>query len=517
MLSIVFQVCLMAQSSATDGLVLHFSAMRPGVDLSGNNNNGLWHDVTTTTGIPGVSDSALYFDGSDSYIEIRPFLSLQHSRSSTIAFWCLPEAVPAVLKIFFLVVHRNQANVSLMGILLSSGGFYFNQTDWRKDVSAGSGKRSFPKKNTWYHIAGVFDADKQEIRIYQNGYLTGSHTTDLIPKAPTETPLMVGSDFLNGQPSGFFKGRMEDIRIYNRALSGAEILALTHGFAFANPDDVFEKKERLEQGRYVMQKLDRNGAADSPLEIAEILSVEVFWKKPWFLACCLAIAILLTFSIVHLYNRRIQQKQVLEFEQLQMLEHERFRIARVMHDDIGSGLSAINLLTEMVLNKNTDPGLATEIMHIAEASRDANNRIQEIIWSISAHNDTLISLLRYLQRFAADLFLPTGIVLQLHIPSEIYTVAITGERRRALFLAYKEALNNILKHAQATAVGITISVDEKMIEIQIQDNGTGFDPEAVGAFSNGLVNMRKRMEETGGDFRIQTGHGTLVVFRMPII
>ena len=240
---------------------------------------------------------------------------------------------------------------------------------------------------------------------------------------------------------------------------------------------------------------------------------EPVWKKAWFILLIVGAAA--AFSLLgawYVYRQR-QLERALEFEKIRTLEAERFRIAREMHEDIGTGLNALRLLTDMALHKNLDPALAAEIEYIAASGQKVSDRIREIVWTIDMRHDTLEHLIIYFQQYATDYFHHTGVELHLVLPPRLPVALLPGNTRRMLFLAYKEALHNIVKHAHATRVNITFAVAGRQLTIRIRDNGRGFDPATVGDGGNGLFNMRQRLADIGGKFDIATGEkGTALVF-----
>lgn len=197
------------------------------------------------------------------------------------------------------------------------------------------------------------------------------------------------------------------------------------------------------------------------------------------------------------------------------LFQERERIARDLHDDLGANLGAIVLLSNIALSKSTDASMSAQIEKIASSSYDASNKIHEIIWAANTHNDTLEKVLDYLHQYAAGLFAGSPIELLTQLPANIPPVLISGEHRRALFLVFKEVLNNTIKHAQPTRVEINFGLSATQIELCIRDNGRGFDLLAVGHSGNGLGNMRHRMASIGGQLSMDSNaDGTTVSLKL---
>jgi len=195
------------------------------------------------------------------------------------------------------------------------------------------------------------------------------------------------------------------------------------------------------------------------------------------------------------------------------IEIERQRIARDMHDDLGSSLSALSLTTEIARNKKTSE-LKTEIEKINTAAREISGKIREVIWTVSSRNDTLENLVSYLHNYALDLFESTSQDFNLSLPKDIPNAFINGEFRRNIFLAFKEALNNLIKYAGATKVSIAFEITGNLFSICVEDNGRGFDPSLLqNSSGNGLRNMQSRMKDISGTCVITTGeNGTTVKF-----
>jgi signal transduction histidine kinase len=149
---------------------------------------------------------------------------------------------------------------------------------------------------------------------------------------------------------------------------------------------------------------------------------------------------------------------------------------------------------------------------ISRKSREVIDNIGEIIWAINPKNDQLENLVAYLHRFAIQYFDSSPIVCRVEFPESIPAVQLPAESRRNIFLVCKEALHNVLKHSDATEVAVRIQPTQEGLAIVIRDNGKGFSVDCVSSFGNGLVNMKRRMEEIGGECRVesQESSGTTV-------
>lgn len=195
-------------------------------------------------------------------------------------------------------------------------------------------------------------------------------------------------------------------------------------------------------------------------------------------------------------------------------DKERNRIAQEMHDDIGSGLTSIRLLSEIAKAKSNLQGME-EVEKISASANNLIEKMNEIIWSMNSRNDSLPNLIAYIRHQVVEFFEPFTIKLRIITPESIPEIVISGETRRNIVLAVKEALHNIIKHANATNVEVHFNLANNL-EILICDNGTGIDPREIQHHNNGLRNMEERMKAIGGDFTLGGEMGTIVTFLVPI-
>ena len=197
---------------------------------------------------------------------------------------------------------------------------------------------------------------------------------------------------------------------------------------------------------------------------------------------------------------------------LEAQQEERNRISADMHDELGSGVTAIRLMSEIVKTKMKEHTLP-EIDKISNSANDLITKMNTIIWTMTSSNDTVENLITYIRTYALDFFENTHVECEFRMPAPIPHMQLSGEKRRNIFLAVKEALNNILKHAKATKVIIDVQVADKLT-ISIQDDGVGVDFETIRRFGNGLKNMKSRLERINGHFSIINNGGALTQFEM---
>lgn len=237
-----------------------------------------------------------------------------------------------------------------------------------------------------------------------------------------------------------------------------------------------------------------------------------FWKRWWFISLAVLITALIVFlSFRNFYTRKLE-RQRLHLEKQQAIEKERNRISRDMHDDLGSGLTKIAILSEVVKKQLSEPEKAKkQLEKIAVSSRELVDNLQDIIWVLNPANDTLESLSSYVREYGLKYFEPVDVQVVFDYPSSFSNRSLSEELRRNVFLAIKETFTNIAKHASANTVTVSIGESAGKVMITIADDGRGFDLNEVRTFANGLKNMQNRIAQAGGSYRIESvpGKGTV--------
>ena len=241
------------------------------------------------------------------------------------------------------------------------------------------------------------------------------------------------------------------------------------------------------------------------------------WWGTWWFRTIAAIFILgLLVMASRFYYRRKLEKQMSVLEKQQAIEKERTRIATDMHDDLGAGLSRIKFLSETIgIKKQQQLPIEEDISKIREYSHEMIDKMGEIVWALNEKNDTLSDLLSYSRAYAVEYLTQNGIKCTVETPDQFPQTFVSGEFRRNIYLTIKEALHNIVKHAQASEVVIEISIN-KNLYIRIKDDGTGFDKSKIRSFSNGLSNMELRIKEAGGQLDILSEGRTEIKIKVPL-
>lgn len=228
-----------------------------------------------------------------------------------------------------------------------------------------------------------------------------------------------------------------------------------------------------------------------------------FWQTWWFVSALIALA-----AAVVVYGVRLRLKSLMAVEKV------RSKIAADLHDNIGASLTEISILGEVTQKKlTTDPETARkQIAKISEIARNLIDSMSDIVWLIHPQRDTLYDLILKLKDTYNELFLTRNILFTTSDLGVLKDTHLSMEYKHQLYLLLKEALNNCLRHSHCSTVDLIVSYQNKMLEINLIDNGQGIsDQDSLG---NGLINMKKRADMLGGKLVIETraNTGTMIVF-----
>jgi signal transduction histidine kinase len=216
-------------------------------------------------------------------------------------------------------------------------------------------------------------------------------------------------------------------------------------------------------------------------------------------------------------QKQIQERQIVEHHRA--MEQERTRVAQDLHDELGAGLTAVSILGSLAKN----PSVAADkrehyLDQLTDSARSLITALDEIVWAVNPHYDSVASLASYYALFAQRFLDLAGIACRLQIPERFAQIPLDSKRRHGIFLAFKEALNNVVRHSGATQVRLEIQVANGQLLISLGDNGRGFEINGEAPGSDGLAGMQSRMRKLGGQCCIQSrrGEGTLVQFHLPL-
>jgi len=256
---------------------------------------------------------------------------------------------------------------------------------------------------------------------------------------------------------------------------------------------------------YVKASLDGNTwSRESELAISV---TPAFWKTWWFYAACV---VLISATILSFYRMRIGQ-----------LKHELFlrsKIARDLHDDVGSTLSSLHMVSALAIKKIIDdPGKTKELLEkITESSKRMTGNMQDIVWAVNPVNDSFAQIIARMQKFAAEMLELKNIELYFEADGKIKSLKLPLEYRGDLFMIFKEAINNVAKYSNAHHTWISLYKNNKNFFLEIKDDGVGFDVMNI-AKGNGLRNMQERAKNLDGTIIVLSGgDGTKITLEFSV-
>ncbi len=272
-----------------------------------------------------------------------------------------------------------------------------------------------------------------------------------------------------------------------------------------------------------------SGGGDLWNEAEATLALSVsrhFWQRWWVLALAAAGVLATVGGGVRFLEKRKAQRRMQRLEQERALERERHRIAQDLHDEMGAKLCRISFLSEHAQrNEQAQGEVRSQINTIADASRELLHTLDEIVWAVNPHNDTLEHVASYINQYAQNYFNNTGVECVLDMPDQFELHPISSAARHHLFLSVHEAFTNILKHSGATNAKVVLLCHADNFEIHIEDNGKGFNSatqqdnaQKSTNSEDGLRNMRQRLKNIGGSCFLESipGRGTKICFVFPL-
>ena len=281
----------------------------------------------------------------------------------------------------------------------------------------------------------------------------------------------------------------------------------------------------LPPGDYQFQVIASNGDGvwNQQAAIINLQQLPFFWQTWWFGLLVGAGAIAVISAIVRYVATRKLERKLAGLRQQRAIHDERERIAKDIHDDLGTGLTQI-LLQSSLARREAQGQLQTDLSQISETAHNLVRGMDEIVWAINPENDTLDGLVTYVGKFVQEFLGAAKLRCRLELPAHLSSISVSAETRHHVFLGIKEALNNVVKHARATEVLVELKLHANEFVFLIKDNGAGFTL-GTGAAPNqerlspghGLGNLEKRMKKLGGSCRITSkpNEGTAIEFSVP--
>ena len=288
--------------------------------------------------------------------------------------------------------------------------------------------------------------------------------------------------------------------------------------------------------RFLVRAVNSDGVATENPAVVSFKILPPIWARWWFIAICILALGLIIFlfyryriSNLRAINTALTEAKFAEEnlrkskeERLAELEKVRSRIATDLHDDIGASLTQIAILSEVAQAQSKGNGASQPLAKISDVSNELVGTMSDIVWSINPAKDHLSDLAQRMRRFASDVLSAKDIRVHFSVPDA--EIKISTNLRRDVFLIFKESINNIVKHSNATIASIDLEIISDELELKISDNGTGFDIKYEAETNkykdggNGILSMQKRALEMNGDLKIISTKetGTTIFLRLPI-
>jgi len=266
---------------------------------------------------------------------------------------------------------------------------------------------------------------------------------------------------------------------------------------------------RLSPGRYhfFVRAVDSDGAISPQPASVTFRILPPFWQRWWSIAMAVALAGAAAYAI---YRYRVSQ--------LVELERVRTRIAADLHDDVGSSLSQISVLSEVLRNqlKAPEAPVSRNLSLINRVSQEALDSMSDIVWAINPQQDHLSDLLRRMRRVTSETLPARDIDFEFKAPTVGLELRLGADIRRQVFLMFKEVINNLVRHSRCTRAHITLKIEGPLLILTVGDNGNGFDQDEV-TEGNGLVSLHRRARSLEGETVVSSnkGEGTTISIKVP--
>ena len=284
----------------------------------------------------------------------------------------------------------------------------------------------------------------------------------------------------------------------------------------------------LPPGSYRFEMLACNNSGIwATVPAAQAFVVQPFFWQTWWFRIGVGGLVIAAASLAGIGAARVRlQRRIEEAERQQAVEHERARIARDIHDDLGASLTRLTLLSQTAMTENAaGRSTAPELNSIYDTASELTRSMDEIVWAVNPRHDSLDSLANFLGKFAQEYLQAAQIRCRLDLPAGLPPTPVPAEVRHNVFLATKEVLNNSVKHAGTTEVRLALAATQDGFRLTLEDNGRGFAPPAAGAAAggssdqrDGLANLHRRLTDSGGTCVVESapGQGTRTIFTVSL-
>ena len=194
----------------------------------------------------------------------------------------------------------------------------------------------------------------------------------------------------------------------------------------------------------------------------------------------------------------------------------RNRIAADLHDEVGSSLSSIHMLSQMVNQPGNEKANVDILQRMSNNAKETMEKMGDIVWMIKPGETEAGSLKQRMERFAYEICSTKNIAVSISL-DDLEKVKFDMQQRKNIYLIFKEALNNAVKYSGTTQIDITAALLNNSMQLKVKDHGTGFNTDVIKK-GNGLDNMRYRAKELGAELNIDSGgeNGTGLVLKVPV-
>ncbi len=251
----------------------------------------------------------------------------------------------------------------------------------------------------------------------------------------------------------------------------------------------------------------------------KVLVTPPFWRTTWFWSAASATLMAALLGMARYVTWRKMRGELLVLKGQQALEQERLRIAQDIHDDLGARVTQISLLSAMAqVNPEFSDKARSEFAQVSQMSRDLVSALYETVWAVNPENDNLDAVGNYICQMVTALCERSRLRCRFYVSELPQKPQISSQTRHNLSMAVKEAVNNVIKHANASEVIVRIELAGHALDVSVSDDGRGFEISEQLSTGNGLTNMKRRLQEIGGSCVIESepGKGTTIRLRMTV-